>query len=60
MLGTLGDYNGSVTLFIVVMAAGFAVGAFGHLIDSKATIAVGIGLVFCGVLGLPFLADALG
>lgn len=55
----LGDYNGSLTLFIVVMVAGFVIGTFGHLIESKATIAVGIGLVFLAVLGLPFLADAL-
>jgi hypothetical protein len=37
----------------VLMALGFLVGAAGHLYKSRATVAVGIGLIFVAVLLLP-------
>jgi uncharacterized membrane protein YccC len=37
----------------VLMALGFLVGAAGHLYKSRATVAVGIGLIFLAVLLLP-------
>jgi hypothetical protein len=44
---------------IALMALGFAVGAAGHVVRSKALILVGIGLIFLATFVLPLITDAL-
>ena len=56
----LAAFDPSPLPFILLMAAGFLVGGIGHLYQSKATIALGIGLIFLATLGLPlglYLSD---
>ncbi|MFN8130845.1 MAG: hypothetical protein U0R70_04780 [Solirubrobacteraceae bacterium] len=49
------DFGTSPTPFIVLMVIGFVVGVAGHLVKSKGTVALGIGLIFLGTLVLPFI-----
>jgi hypothetical protein len=44
---------------IALMALGFALGAAGHVIRSKALIVIGIGLIFLATFVLPLITDAL-
>jgi hypothetical protein len=39
---------------LALVAAGFLVGIGGHVYGSRTAIATGIGLIFLGVLALPF------
>jgi ethanolamine ammonia-lyase large subunit len=57
---SLAAFDPSPTPFIVLMAIGFLIGGVGHLYESKALIATGIGLIFMATLGLPlgiYLSD---
>ena len=40
---------------IVLLAIGFAIGAFGHLIGSRPVIAAGIAIFFCASFLIPLL-----
>jgi hypothetical protein len=40
---------------IVLLAIGFAIGAFGHLINSRPVIAAGVAIFFCASFLLPLL-----
>jgi hypothetical protein len=56
----LAAFDPSPVPFILLMAAGFLIGGLGHLYESKAAIALGIGLIFMATLGLPlglYLSD---
>jgi hypothetical protein len=56
----LAAFDPSPLPFVVLMAAGFLVGAVGHVYKSKTLIATGIGLIFMATLGLPlaiYLSD---
>lgn len=48
-----GDPN--LTIFIVIMIAGFFVGTYGHIIKSRALIIIGIALIFAATVVLPLL-----
>ncbi|MDQ5832446.1 MAG: hypothetical protein M3550_05215 [Actinomycetota bacterium] len=48
-----GDFRVSPTFFLIVLALGFVVGVFGHIIESKTLVAMGIGLVFSATVALP-------
>jgi hypothetical protein len=50
-----GDFRVSPTIFIVLMFLGFVIGTFGHIIKSRPTIAVGVGLIFLATIGLPLV-----
>jgi hypothetical protein len=56
----LAAFDPSPVPFVVLMAAGFVIGAIGHLYSSKTLIATGIGLIFLATLGIPlgiYLSD---
>jgi hypothetical protein len=40
--------------YIALMALGFLIGAFGHLIESKTVIAAGLLMIFTATVLLPF------
>jgi hypothetical protein len=42
------DLHSLLTASFVLVGAGMAIGAVGHLIQVKAVVATGIALVFCG------------
>ncbi len=48
-----GDFRVSPTIFIVLMFLGFLIGTFGHIIKSRVTVAVGVGLIFIATVALP-------
>lgn len=49
----LAAFQTSPTPFIILLAVGFAVGAFGHLIESKPVVAAGILMIFLATFLLP-------
>lgn len=49
------EWGASPTAFIVLMLLGFVVGIGGHIVKSKGTIALGIGLIFLGTFVLPLI-----
>jgi hypothetical protein len=48
-----GDFEVSPTFLIVLLALGFLIGTFGHIIRSRTMVAVGIVLVFAATVLLP-------
>jgi hypothetical protein len=48
-----GDFRVSPTFFVVVLLLGFLIGTFGHVVKSRALVALGIGLVFSATVALP-------
>ena len=48
-----GDFQVSPSFFLVLLGVGFLVGIFGHIIESKTLVALGIGLVFSATVALP-------
>jgi hypothetical protein len=48
-----GDFRVSPSFLVVVLALGSVVGVFGHIVQSKALVAIGIGLVFSATVALP-------
>jgi hypothetical protein len=49
------DFNDvSPGFYIALMALGFLVGTFGHLIQSKTAIAAGLMMIFAATILLPF------
>jgi hypothetical protein len=48
-----GDFRVSPTIFIVLMFLGFLIGTFGHIIKSRTTVAIGVGLIFVATVALP-------
>jgi hypothetical protein len=49
----LAAFSPSPVPFIVLMAAGFAVGVAGHVYRSRPLVATGIGMIFIATLLLP-------
>ena len=49
----LAVFDPSPVPFVLLMFLGFLVGAVGHLYQSPATVATGIGLIFIATLLLP-------
>jgi hypothetical protein len=48
-----GDFKVSPDAFLALLMVGFLVGIFGHIIKSKTTVAVGVGMVFLATVGVP-------
>lgn len=48
----------SITPYLLLMLAGFVVGAAGHLYKSKLAIGLGIAMIFSATLLLPLLVIA--
>ena len=48
-----GDFRVSPTFFITVFVVGFLIAALGHLVKSRALVAVGVVLVMAATLLLP-------
>jgi hypothetical protein len=49
-----------IGVYIALLALGFLIGTIGHIVRSSALVAVGIGLIFLGVIVLPLLAHGGG
>jgi hypothetical protein len=49
----------SVGFYLALMIAGFVIGALGHLFESRAMVALGVGLVFAATLLLPLALNLL-
>jgi hypothetical protein len=47
------SFGASPTPYIVLMMFGFCVGVAGHIVRSRTTVAVGIGMVFLATFLLP-------
>jgi hypothetical protein len=48
-----GDFEISPSFFIVLLALGFVIGTFGHIIKSRTLVAVGVTLVFAATIFIP-------
>jgi hypothetical protein len=51
------EFGSSPTPFIVMMAAGFAIGVAGHVVRAKGLVALGIGLIFLATFLLPLVTN---
>ena len=47
------DFGANPTPFVLLMVFGFCVGVVGHIVKSRTTVAVGIGMVFLATFLLP-------
>jgi hypothetical protein len=47
------SFGASPTPYVLLMVFGFTVGVVGHIVKSRTTVAVGIGLVFLATFLLP-------
>ena len=48
-----GDFRVSPSFFVALLALGFVIGTFGHIVKSKTLVGAGIGLVFAATVALP-------
>jgi hypothetical protein len=48
-----GGFRVSPTLFLLMVVGGFVIGAIGHVIRSRALVAIGIALIFLATLFIP-------
>jgi hypothetical protein len=48
-----GGFRVSPTLFLAMVVGGFLIGTIGHVIRSRALVAVGVGLIFLATLFIP-------
>ena len=53
------DFGSDPRPFVVMMLIGFVIGVIGHIVRSKALVALGIGLIFLGTFLLPLAANVL-
>ena len=53
-----GGFEVSPTVFIIVFGLGFVLGAFGHLIKSRALVAVGVAMIFLSTVLIPLVLHA--
>jgi hypothetical protein len=51
------QFGTSPTPFLVLMAAGFAIGVVGHVVRARSLVAVGIGLIFLATFLLPLMTN---
>jgi hypothetical protein len=45
--------------FVAMMVVGFVIGVLGHIVRSRAAVALGVGLIFLGTFLLPLATDVL-
>jgi hypothetical protein len=55
-----GGYDPNLAPFLALIALGFVIGIFGHIIRSTPLIAVGIVMIFVGTVLLPLLVLGRG
>jgi hypothetical protein len=48
-----GDFRVSPTFFLALVVGGFVVGMIGHVIRSRAVVAVGIAMIFLATVFIP-------
>jgi hypothetical protein len=53
-----GGFRVSPTAFIVLFGAGFLLGAIGHMVKSRALVAVGVLMIFLATVLVPILLHA--
>ena len=53
-----GGFRVSPTVFVVMLGAGFLLGAFGHMIKSRTLVAVGVLLIFLATVLVPIAIHA--
>jgi cytochrome c oxidase subunit IV len=53
-----GGFRVSPTVFVVMLSAGFLIGAFGHMIRSRALVAIGVLLIFLSTVLVPIALHA--
>jgi hypothetical protein len=51
------EFGANPTPFVLMMAAGFAIGVAGHVMRSRSVVALGIGLIFLATFVLPLLVN---
>ena len=52
-----GGFRVSPTIFLLLAIGGFVVGAFGHLIKSRAIVALGIAMIFLATIFIPLFLN---
>jgi hypothetical protein len=53
------DFGSDPRPFVAMMLIGFVIGVIGHIVRSKALVALGIGLIFLATFLLPLAANVL-
>lgn len=48
-----GDFEISPSFFLIVLALGFVIGTFGHIVKSRTLVAAGVILVFAATVFIP-------
>jgi hypothetical protein len=48
--------NPQIGAYIALMVVGFTIGVIGHIVRSSTLVAIGIAIVFLGVIVLPWVA----
>ena len=48
-----GDFEVDPALLFVLLGVGFVIGVFGHIAQSRLTIAIGVGMIFLATVLLP-------
>jgi hypothetical protein len=51
------EFGANPTPFVMMMVAGFVIGVAGHVVRSRSTVALGIGLIFLATFVLPLLVN---
>ncbi len=51
------SFGSSPWPFVGLMLAGFVIGIMGHIVRSKAAVAIGIGMIFMATFLLPLLVN---
>jgi hypothetical protein len=51
------EFGANPTPFVMMMVAGFVIGVAGHVVRSRSTVALGIGLIFLATFVLPLLSN---
>jgi hypothetical protein len=53
-----GGFRVSPTVFVVMLGAGFMIGAIGHLVKSRVLVAIGVLLIFLSTVLVPIAFHA--
>ena len=51
------EFGANPTPFVLMMVAGFVIGVAGHVMRSRSTVALGIGLIFLATFLLPLVLN---
>ena len=53
------EFGANPTPFVLMMVAGFVIGVAGHVMRSRSTVALGIGLIFLATFLLPLITNVV-